>query len=409
MKLDIVGGFYREVCSWPVWSEFYGSGGRAAAALQLFNVERHLHTCASKTATLALKSLASAYNFETTTVEIPTTVEFHWFHPLSYPEIRPPLHEICEKPQFHVTGECVLRFGMLEADPIIEGRRVVYDPQSAFGPVDFHSNGSTAKELAVVANFGEAKQLTQKSEPDEIGAQFARDGAAVAVIKNGAYGATVFESGKATKIPAFRTKRVFRIGSGDVFSAVFALCWGLQQKSAPDAALLASLATSFYCENGYLPLPPRSTGTEYPIIDARPKLKPEDEKLPWDVYLAGPFFNIKQLWLMEELRRIFRGFDLRVFSPFHDVGRGSAEDIAPADLEALRKSRLVFACIDDLDSGTLFEVGYARARDIPVIGFYEQTAPEDLKMLQGTGCVLMTDFVTSIYTSIWQLLELKNI
>jgi nucleoside 2-deoxyribosyltransferase len=406
MKLDIVGGFYREVCSWPVWSEFYGSGGRAAAALQLFNIERHLHTCASEAAVPALQSVASTYNFGITHVQVPKNVEFRWFHPLSYPEIVPPLHQISEKPQFHVKGDCVLRFGMLEANPVIEGVRVVYDPQSAFGPVDFRANGSTAKELAIVANLGEARRLTKKTELKEIGAQFARDDVAVAVIKNGAYGATVFEGGEATKIPAFKTKRVFRIGSGDVFSAVFALYWGLQQRSARDAARLASLATSFYCENGYLPLPPRSTGSEFPIIE-RPKPKSEDVKLPWDVYLAGPFFNIKQLWLIEELRRIFRDFDLRVFSPFHNVGIGAAQETASADLEALSKSRLLFACIDDLDSGTLFEIGYARARDIPVIGFYEQTSPEDLKMLEGTGCVLVTDFVTSIYRAIWELLELR--
>jgi nucleoside 2-deoxyribosyltransferase len=408
MKLDIVGGFYREVCSWPVWSEFYGSGGRAAAALQLFDIERHLHTCASAIAEPALKSLASTYNFGTSSVTIPNTVAFRWFHPLSYPQIFPPLHQLSEKPQFRVTGDCVLRFGMLDADPIVEGTRVVYDPQSAFEPVDFHSNGSTAKELALVANLGEARRLTKKTEVEEIGAQFLRDGVVAAVIKNGAYGATAFEGKERVKIPAFKTKRVFRIGSGDIFSAVFALYWGLQKKSAGDAARLASLATSFYCENGYLPLPPRSTGAEFPVIDARREPKSEDGKFPWDIYLAGPFFNIKQLWLIEELRRIFRGFDLRVFSPFHNVGRGAAQDVAPADLEAIHKSRLVFACVDDLDSGTLFEIGYARARDIPVVGFYEQTNSEDLKMLQGTGCVLLTDFVTSIYTAVWQLLELRE-
>jgi hypothetical protein len=408
MKLDIAGGFYREVCSSPAWNEFYGSGGRGAAALQLFNVERHLHTCVSENAKPWLEALASTYEFDVTSTAVPQTVGFRWFHPLSYPDILPPIHQIRDKPQFTVNGECVLRFGMLDADPIVHGERVVYDPQSAFGPVEFSQNGSTAKELAIVANFGEAKQLMRKNTIEEIGEQFKRAGLAAAVVKNGAYGATVFDDGKLLRIPAYKTKRVFRIGSGDIFSSVFALYWGIQRKSVCESAQLASLATSFYCENGYLPLPPRSTGTEFPVIDARSRRSAARSGPPWDIYLAGPFFNIKQLWLIEEVRRIFREFDLHVFSPLHEVGKGIATAVAPADLKALGESQLLFACLDGLDTGTVFEVGYARARNIPVVGFYEHAGREDLKMLEGSDCLLIDDLVTAIYAAVWKLLELPE-
>ncbi|MGI8432225.1 MAG: PfkB family carbohydrate kinase [Chthoniobacterales bacterium] len=408
MRLDIAGGFYREICSSPAWNEFYGSGARAAAALQNFDVERHLHTAVSQKALPWLRGLADAYDFQITHTEVPATISFRYFHPLSPPLITPPIHALRERPKLSVTGDCVLRYGMLDAEAIVDGDRVVYDPQSAFEPSRFEENGSTAKELAVVANFSEARKLTGKTDLADIGEKLSSDGAAVVVVKNGAYGATVFSKGSASKIPAYKTKRVFSIGSGDVFSAVFAYNWGVQRQSAPDAAAAASVATSFYTENGFLPLPPRSTGAEFPVIEAKPRRVSAAHVPPWDIYIAGPFFNLKQLWLIEELKRIFEDFNLNVFSPFHDVGRGAAANVATLDLEALEQSDLVFACVDELDAGTIFEIGYARSHKIPVIGFCESTGKNDLKMLEGSGCVLINDFVTAIYTAMWQLLEAKT-
>jgi nucleoside 2-deoxyribosyltransferase len=92
---------------------------------------------------------------------------------------------------------------------------------------------------------------------------------------------------------------------------------------------------------------------------------------------------------------------LKVFSPCHDVGVGTAHEVAPKDLEALRQSRAVFALVDGLDAGTIFEVGYARACDIPVIALAQSTAEEPLKMILGSGCDIVPDFVTAIYRNSW--------
>ena len=72
---------------------------------------------------------------------------------------------------------------------------------------------------------------------------------------------------------------------------------------------------------------------------------------------------------------------LKVFSPLHDVGRGNADDVAPADLKGLDRSSVVLAIIDGLDPGTIFEIGYARAKGIPVIAYVENEKEEDLKMI----------------------------
>ena len=60
--------------------------------------------------------------------------------------------------------------------------------------------------------------------------------------------------------------------------------------------------------------------------------------------------------------------NLKVFSPWHDVGFGVANEVVPKDLHALDNSAIVFAILDGLDSGTLFEIGYGVKKGIPIIG-----------------------------------------
>jgi len=72
---------------------------------------------------------------------------------------------------------------------------------------------------------------------------------------------------------------------------------------------------------------------------------------------------------------------------------------------ALEAAQLVFAVIDGLDSGTLFEVGYAVKKQIPVLAYVENETKESVKMLEGTGCVLEKDFTSAIYKCFWLLSE----
>jgi nucleoside 2-deoxyribosyltransferase len=80
------------------------------------------------------------------------------------------------------------------------------------------------------------------------------------------------------------------------------------------------------------------------------------------VYLAGPFFDLAQVWLIEQARANLREMGLEVFSPYHDIGLGSANDVVAKDLEGIDASHLVFAIADGLDPGTLYEIGYARTK-----------------------------------------------
>lgn len=100
-----------------------------------------------------------------------------------------------------------------------------------------------------------------------------------------------------------------------------------------------------------------------------------------------------------------RAMGLRVFSPLHEVGLGQAHEVAPRDLDGLRSSRAVFALIDGLDPGTIFELGYARSLEKPVVVLAESASDESLKMVKGTDCEVVPDFVSAIYRVAWAAQE----
>jgi nucleoside 2-deoxyribosyltransferase len=91
------------------------------------------------------------------------------------------------------------------------------------------------------------------------------------------------------------------------------------------------------------------------------------------------------------------------FSPLHEVGPGPASIVGPADIKGLEKSDAVFAILNGLDAGTVFEVGYAVKKGIPVVCFAQNVAEESLKMVEGTGCEVVDDFVSALYRTIWRL------
>ncbi len=199
-------------------------------------------------------------------------------------------------------------------------------------------------------------------------------------------------------MPAFQTDTVWKIGSGDVFAANFALSWAMEGRGASESALHASQATAVYCDGrGF---PELSMLKAFPAQPIQASARWKDGRRP-RIYLASPIFTLAQLWLVEQARENLQNFGLEVFSPFHDVGYGSANDVVQLDLEGIHMSDLVFAIADGLDSGTIYEIGYARAQGKPVVVYCENESNEDLKMLEGSGCVLCKDYVTSIYRSLW--------
>ena len=403
-QMDVVGGVYEERCMRPSWHEIFGSAGRAASAIAAISGPQvvNLHCLVDNesrdvvAARLALEGSA----FHPT--EVHRVCKFAYVHGLDRPEVEIPT----TSERIEVRGQSILSFGMLDGDPVVHGDRVVYDPQNATVPKLFRDNGSDAGDLAIVLNEQEAIAQTggQALGPANLAASvLERNGAQVVVLKRGPFGAIVFDGRTATVVPAYITNRVWKIGSGDVFAAHFAFHW-LHEKSSPVlSATLASKATALYCESGAFPLKP------YLDSFQKQEIVPSDRFVAGIrpmVYLAGPFFNLAQQWLIDQARKNLQNFGLRVFSPLHDVGRGSADDVVELDIAGIVEADLVFAIGDGLDSGTIYEIGYARALKKPVIVYSENESNENLKMMIGSGCQVRDDYVSAIYTALWTAIQL---
>jgi nucleoside 2-deoxyribosyltransferase len=399
----VVGGTYSEICFEPIWENIYGSGLRAVnLILENDKFQKvDFYTCADRIEIQPyLEYTAKIYsNLTNHITEVFKSPEFHYDHPLKTPVIYPRPDVFSAHPiLIEVMGDNILAYGLLEAAIKIQGDKVVYDPQSPFNPKSFSSTGSKAKQLITIVNLSEAQKLTNCTQmKDIVDFFFDKELCSALIIKMGAKGALLFESKneRPVNIPVFRTNKVWPIGSGDVFSSYFALNW-FKNIDLKTSALLASKATAIYCNSKDLAISNSLNSFDYPELTI-------EESPKGQIYLAGPFFTFSQRLLVNDIWNKFKALGLKVFSPFHDVGHGKAQDVVDKDLRGLDESELVFAIIDGLDPGTLFEVGYAISKKIKVVAYVQNEGEESLKMLEGTNCIIESDFATAIYKTYWTL------
>ncbi len=298
-------------------------------------------------------------------------------------------------------AENVIRYGFYEGDAKIQAKRVVYDPQNSEADKihAFSDNGSVADELSIVCNYSEGSKLSKETDPKRILDVLLQPPNVVAVALKGAWeGVWIATKSKQELIKPTPTVYVHKIGSGDVFTAEFGYGWMILGLDPINAARRASLQAACYCESGSLPIPESGSvaAPRAPLIAKR-----DDIEKKYDIYLAGPFFNYAQLLVVEEMLNLFHDAGLSVFSPYHDVGFGHVAQIAKQDLEGLRASRIVVACLDGYDPGTVFEVGYARACKIPVLIYSPNLSDVNATMFVGTDCEVVKDFTTAIYRAVW--------
>ncbi|MDQ8195244.1 PfkB family carbohydrate kinase [Coraliomargarita sp. SDUM461004] len=393
--IHIVGSIYKEYCVRPAWNEVYGSGGRAASALAAMGSSVTLHSVASADDIRQISARAKVEKFQVKAEPIGESAGFKYMHPLSTPLISSAIGPF---PELSIREDKVLSYGFLEIDPIIHAKWAVYDPQNVETASPFGANGSTAEHLALVLNQSELRILADSNSGDvhEMIQQVAKSSCAeVVVLKRGAAGFIAYEDGEFTYGHAFKTKKVWKIGSGDVFAAHFAYWWMDQGIRANDAAQKASQAAAYYCATKAVPTPGSLESFPLEPIEYEPK-----ERKPM-IYLAGPFFNLAQVWLVNEMRSLLQEAGLEVFSPLHDVGVGSAEKVVQKDIDGIHRCDLMIAITDGCDPGTLYEIGYARSLSKPVVVYAESVGPEDLKMMKGSGCEVISDFSAAIYQSVW--------
>ncbi|MDP1807909.1 MAG: PfkB family carbohydrate kinase, partial [Acidimicrobiales bacterium] len=211
----------------------------------------------------------------------------------------------------------------------------------------------------------------------------------VVIAKLGAVGALVLTADRQERVGPVPTDTVWPIGSGDAFSAGFAWAWAAKGADPVEAAEVGSATAAAWCSTRTMPV----------AVEAM-AAKPPPAPKPVRVYLAGPFFDVAQRWLVELSATALRQLGAEVFSPFHEVGVG-VPDAAAQDLDGLRSGDVVLALLDGADPGTVFEVGWASRARIPVISYCERCSEEDLTMIAGSGAQVFSDLSSAVYAAAW--------
>lgn len=399
----ITGGTYREICEFPRDEQLFGSGLRAAAAMGDISTETtEFHTFVGANEIRKARRRAGAYGFDLHWTEIPETVTYHYIHNHSRARKLTGL-ESDDRALGPISGDAILRFGLVDGTAVVEGNTVVYDPQSSIAQ-EFHENGSQAEELALVLNRSEAESFSGEDAIDGIldNLTSGEQGADIVVIKCGSAGAVVRFNGVTTEIPVFETDTVWNIGSGDVFSSIFAVYWAEQNLPADKAAEMASLATAYYCGTRRLPIPTSPTDIEGFNPSRREPTIGENGP---SIYLAAPFFNPGEFWVMDQVRDILAEERADVFAPYFAVGHlddyGDPTTVAQKDLDAIEESDVLLALLDTNDPGTLFEIGYARRHGIPVVAFQSDPTQGENTMVEGSGCKVYSGLSTAIFKALW--------
>lgn len=286
----IAGGCYIETCEAPHWRAVYGSGGRAAHAL-VGQAPVCFHSYYPKSREADLYPLAAA-GVELKITPSPSAIAFAYFHPLSDPVMAPKRPDIARSPSLRAEGDAVLRFGFIEGDAVVGGRRVVYDPQSKDTFTPFEQNGSSAKALAIVLNADELRAATGHDDLDEAARALLDGGAELVIAKAGVHGAFIYtKEMPRTNVPAYWSDAVFKIGTGDVFSAAFTHAWAYLEKPALAAAYEASRSVAHYAAHHSLPLP---------FADALRETLPVHAPRSGRINLVGSSARLADRWLLEE-------------------------------------------------------------------------------------------------------------
>jgi nucleoside 2-deoxyribosyltransferase len=112
------------------------------------------------------------------------------------------------------------------------------------------------------------------------------------------------------------------------------------------------------------------------------------------IYLAAPFFNEAQLQRLILIEDQLRKQQIEFFSPrliggvLNDMAEAqraaSLASVFKSNVDGIQGSALVLAGIDDKDTGTTWEMGYAYGRYVPIVTYSFEKVKANLMLAQAT-------------------------
>lgn len=255
----------------------------------------------------------------------------------------------------------------------------------------------------LLVNEEEAKLIAEKNNLEQTIDYFLENGPIGVIIKRGYKGHILIDKKKVDKFISYKSKVQCTLGSGDSFDAAFAASY-LETKDAYHSSKLASCVAANFIESFEI-----ESVINKKAVEIDMKLRPyniisDNYK---KIYLAAPFFSELERNWVDKICEKLENSDFKVYSPYRENGLITHEStleerntIFLEDLKLIKESDFVVCLLDNNDSGTNFEIGYAYSHKIPIFGLKTSTIP--LNNMISHGC----HSIVSSFNDL--IMELKN-
>ena len=117
------------------------------------------------------------------------------------------------------------------------------------------------------------------------------------------------------------------------------------------------------------------------------------------IYLAGPWFNPRQLEILELTKNALDEVPIKYYSPKDEMLYEPGKDIDPMEVlatnvHAIRDAEVLVVITDGKDTGTMFEAGLAFALQKQIFYLWVDHKPGDkFNLMLGASGVVCMDYV----------------
>ena len=125
-----------------------------------------------------------------------------------------------------------------------------------------------------------------------------------------------------------------------------------------------------------------------------------------NVYIASPFFNPNQLTRVSLIETLLEKLDMTYFSPRKELvcppnaTNEQRKETFLGNKKGMLEADLVIAVTDDKDPGTIWEMGYAYANNIPVIGVAFTLGDNPFNLMLSESCTSTCRTIEEVENSI---------
>lgn len=254
----------------------------------------------------------------------------------------------------------------------------------------------------LLVNEEEAFKITETNDLTQAINALLNCGSEYTVLKRGHLGSILISKEGITHYPAYKSKVMCTLGSGDVFAGALTTTF-LRTKDIHYSMRIATCVAANFIESFEVESIVTRAGVEEDILYRELRTSHTSDKF---IYLAGPFFNEQQILWLELVCNSLENASFKVISPSRENGIitmntsfEERKEIFEKDINLLEKANIVVALLDNDDPGTIFEIGYAFQKNIPI--FALKTSQSQLNNMILFGC-------TSISSSVEELIEVLN-